>query len=156
MLYKLQNPMALTCHPIHIEQTNAFALVGDGYLCGLFLDAACIPSKFKSAPISSASIDILTLPMASYMVSDFKHAVYEQLLKIPRGSTKTYHDIAIAIGKPKACRAVGTAVAKNDIAILIPCHRVVPKAGDIGQYLYGSTIKKKLLDAESTRLPEKL
>lgn len=78
----------------------------------------------------------------------FQVSVWSELLKIPIGITATYTDIAQAIGSPKALRAVGSAVGANPVSILIPCHRILPKAGGIGNYYWGSALKKKLLDLE--------
>lgn len=79
----------------------------------------------------------------------FQKAVWKATSKIPYGKTMTYQQIAEKIGKPKAVRAVGTALGKNPVCIVIPCHRVVPKSGGIGNYAYGSTVKKWLLAHES-------
>jgi len=78
----------------------------------------------------------------------FQLKVWQALLKIPEGQTTTYADIAKAINKPKAIRAVGTAIGKNPISILIPCHRVLRTDGGIGGYAWGIDIKKKLLEFE--------
>lgn len=78
----------------------------------------------------------------------FQQSVWNELLKIPRGETRTYEDIARAIGKPKAVRAVGTAVGKNSLAVIVPCHRVIRKDGSIGEYRWGIAKKKKLLESE--------
>ena len=78
----------------------------------------------------------------------FQAAVWQALLEIPRGSVQTYADIAARIGHPKAVRAVGTAIGANPVSILIPCHRVVPKAGGIGQYHLGANVKSVLLEWE--------
>lgn len=78
----------------------------------------------------------------------FQKRVWSALLKIPKGKTKTYTEVARMIGKPTAVRAVASAIAKNEIALLIPCHRVVPSTGGVGNYRWGSERKKKLLDAE--------
>ena len=69
-------------------------------------------------------------------------------LGIQSGTVTTYEDIAARIGKPKALRAVGTAVGHNPIAYLIPCHRVIRKSGEFGNYLYGSARKKAILAKE--------
>jgi len=81
----------------------------------------------------------------------FQQSVWEALQQIPAGSSTTYGDIAARIGKPQAHRAVGTAVGANRIAILIPCHRVVPAAGGLGNYHWGPDIKKRLLAHEDSR-----
>lgn len=78
----------------------------------------------------------------------FQQAVWQALLKIPRGQTASYQDIALAIGKPKAVRAVGQAVGANPLAIIIPCHRVVRKNGAIGGFAYGADFKQALLAIE--------
>ncbi|XP_014098921.1 methylated-DNA--protein-cysteine methyltransferase [Bactrocera oleae] len=77
----------------------------------------------------------------------FQEAVWNELLKIPSGQTCTYGDIANRIGNPNAVRAVGTAVGSNEISIVIPCHRVVSKNGDI-KYGGGKTRKIRLLKYE--------
>lgn len=80
--------------------------------------------------------------------TDFQKRVWKQLLKIPYGKTKSYKDIATAIGDSKACRAVGTANGKNPICIIVPCHRVVAANGTLGGYSGGLHIKEKLLEIE--------
>ena len=78
----------------------------------------------------------------------FQMKVWQELQKIPYGETRTYKDIAKAIGNEKACRAVGMANNKNPIAIIIPCHRVIGTNGDLTGYAGGLGIKKKLLNIE--------
>lgn len=78
----------------------------------------------------------------------FQEAVWQELRKIPEGETRSYADIAAAIGKPKAVRAVGSANGANNVAVLIPCHRVVRSDGTMGGYAYGLEIKEKLLEKE--------
>lgn len=80
--------------------------------------------------------------------TNFQIKVWEALLTIPAGAATTYKRIAAQIGKPSALRAVGTAVARNPIAALIPCHRVLRKDGGFGNYRYGSARKKALLVSE--------
>ena len=78
----------------------------------------------------------------------FQIKVWKALLKIKRGQTKTYSDIAKMIGRPTAVRAVASAIAKNNIAILIPCHRVIRSDGSIGEYRWGKKLKRELLQSE--------
>jgi len=80
--------------------------------------------------------------------TDFQQKVWEALLEIPANTTTTYADIAEKIGKPKAVRAVGTAVGANPIAYLIPCHRVIRTDGTLGGYRWGLEVKKKILAFE--------
>ena len=81
--------------------------------------------------------------------TNFQLKVWEALLHVPYGTVTTYEGLAERIGRPTASRAVGTAVGHNPIAVLIPCHRVIRKAGEFGNYRYGSTRKKALLAYES-------
>ncbi|MEM8917765.1 MAG: bifunctional DNA-binding transcriptional regulator/O6-methylguanine-DNA methyltransferase Ada [Pseudomonadota bacterium] len=78
----------------------------------------------------------------------FQEAVWRELQKIPPGETRSYAEIAAAIGKPKAVRAVGSANGANNVAVLIPCHRVIRSDGSPGGYAYGLQIKEKLLERE--------
>ena len=80
--------------------------------------------------------------------TEFQKKVWKELLKIPYGETRSYKDIAIAIGNEKACRAVGNANNKNPIAIIVPCHRVVGSNGSMTGYAGGLDIKEKLLKIE--------
>ncbi len=80
--------------------------------------------------------------------TNFQIKVWEALLNIPTGSVTTYEQIAAQIGNPNALRAVGTAVGHNPIAVLIPCHRVIRKSGEFGNYRYGPARKKALLARE--------
>ncbi|MFI3168478.1 MAG: methylated-DNA--[protein]-cysteine S-methyltransferase [Faecalibacterium sp.] len=79
----------------------------------------------------------------------FQQAVWDALLDIPYGETRSYADIAAAIGKPKAVRAVGGACHNNPIAIIIPCHRVVGKNGNLTGYAGGLALKEYLLAQEA-------
>lgn len=79
----------------------------------------------------------------------FQESVWQALRNIPEGETRSYAEIAAAIGKPKAVRAVGSANGANHVAVLIPCHRVVRSDGTMGGYAYGVEIKEKLLAKEA-------
>lgn len=81
--------------------------------------------------------------------TNFQIKVWEALLRIPAGSVATYGDVAAAVGSPKAVRAVGTAVGKNPISYLIPCHRVIRKNADFGNYGGGTARKKAILGWEA-------
>jgi len=80
--------------------------------------------------------------------TNFQLKVWEALLQIPAGEVTTYAGLAARIGNPGATRAVGTAVGHNPIAVLIPCHRLIRKVGDFGNYRYGALRKKALLARE--------
>lgn len=81
----------------------------------------------------------------------FQRRVWEAIREIPEGSTATYGELAAAIGKPKAARAVAQACASNSVALVIPCHRVVPSSGGTGGYRWGAKTKEALLRLERTR-----
>lgn len=85
----------------------------------------------------------------------FQEEVWKQLLKIPYGATVSYEDIARRVGSPKAVRAVGTANGMNRIAVVIPCHRVVNKSGELGGYGGGLWRKKLLLELEQGKIIHK-
>jgi len=78
----------------------------------------------------------------------FQKSVWRALQRIPSGETRSYAQIATAIGKPKATRAVANACGANPLPVLIPCHRVIAKDGSIGGYTGGLHIKRALLRAE--------
>ena len=80
--------------------------------------------------------------------TDFQKRVWEALLKIPFGETRSYSEIAREIGQPTATRAVGSAANRNPISIIAPCHRVIGSNGDLGGYAGGLEAKKTLLRLE--------
>ncbi len=82
--------------------------------------------------------------------TNFQIKVWEALLRLPPGAVTTYQAIASGLHSPGATQAVGNAVARNPVAYLIPCHRVLRKAGDFGEYRYGSARKKAILLWEET------
>ena len=83
--------------------------------------------------------------------TEFQKKVWAELLKIPYGNTKSYQEIAEAIGKPNAQRAVGSACNKNPILLIIPCHRVVSKTGKLTGFACGVDRKEQLLKLEANR-----
>jgi O-6-methylguanine DNA methyltransferase len=80
--------------------------------------------------------------------TDFQQRCWRALLKIPYGETRSYADIARAIGNPAAVRAVGLANGQNPIAIIVPCHRVIGSDGSLTGYGGGLEVKRKLLELE--------
>jgi AraC family transcriptional regulator of adaptative response/methylated-DNA-[protein]-cysteine methyltransferase len=91
-------------------------------------------------------------PLALYLRgTNFQVKVWEALLAIPEGSVTTYERIARQIGDPAALRAVGNAVGHNPVAFLIPCHRVIRKSGELGEYHWGAARKRLILAWEAGR-----
>jgi AraC family transcriptional regulator of adaptative response/methylated-DNA-[protein]-cysteine methyltransferase len=79
----------------------------------------------------------------------FQQRIWAELRKIPPGETRSYAQIAAAAGNPRAVRAAGSANGANNVAVLIPCHRVVRSDGSLGGYAYGLHIKRELLSREA-------
>ena len=123
---------------------NASILPADGAMASLIggvLQAVETPSAMPDLPIDVAG-------------TAFQEAVWKELRKIPVGETRSYADIAAAIGEPGAVRAVGTANGSNPVAILVPCHRVIRSDGTLGGYAGGLDRKRKLLEAEQAHYEE--
>jgi AraC family transcriptional regulator of adaptative response/methylated-DNA-[protein]-cysteine methyltransferase len=80
----------------------------------------------------------------------FQRRVWQELQKIPRGSTRTYGEVARALGRPKAVRAVARACATNPVSVVVPCHRVIRSDGNLAGYRWGLSRKEKLLAKESS------
>lgn len=85
----------------------------------------------------------------------FQQLVWRELANVPCGRTRSYAEIASAIGQPSACRAVGSANGANPISILLPCHRVVRSDGALGGYGGGLVRKRWLLEHETSHRPQK-
>ena len=92
----------------------------------------------------------LDLPI-DVQATAFQWQVWRALQRIPYGETRAYGEVARSIGKPNAVRAVASACANNPVALVVPCHRVGPKAGGTGEYRWGSDRKARLLAAEKRR-----
>ncbi|MCD7973187.1 MAG: methylated-DNA--[protein]-cysteine S-methyltransferase [Candidatus Azobacteroides sp.] len=90
---------------------------------------------------------IFTVPF-SQVGTEFQEAVWKALEKIPYGETISYAELAKRINNPKAIRAVGSANGRNNLCILVPCHRVINTGGRLGGYAYGLEMKRFLLDLE--------
>lgn len=85
------------------------------------------------------------------MGAPFQIKVWEALLRVPEGHVTSYSQLAAAVGHPKAVRAVGTAVGRNPISFLIPCHRALRKTGELGGYHWGLPVKRAILAWEAAR-----
>lgn len=111
------------------------------------------------APLVAQAISVVDAPHDHELPLDvqgtaFQEKVWRELRRIPLGETRSYADIANAIGDPKATRAVGTANGSNPIAVLVPCHRVIRSDGSLGGYAGGLDRKRKLLAAEGASWKE--
>ena len=126
-----------------------------------------LKNEFKSADINETNSELSEWPqmLINYLAGNtpwpklpydvkataFQRKVWDHLRTIPEGQTMHYSEIASAIGQPKAIRAVARACATNPVAIVIPCHRVVPKTGGVGGYRWGPERKTKLLAMEKQK-----
>jgi AraC family transcriptional regulator of adaptative response/methylated-DNA-[protein]-cysteine methyltransferase len=93
---------------------------------------------------------VLELPL-DIRATAFQRQVWNVLAAIPYGETRSYADVAAALGRPRAARAVARACATNPVALAIPCHRVVPASGGVGGYRWGVARKRAILDREAKR-----
>jgi methylated-DNA-[protein]-cysteine S-methyltransferase len=88
-------------------------------------------------------------------MTEFQSSVIKLVSKVPRGKVTTYKELAIVLGRPRACRAVANALAKNLRPVKIPCHRIVRSDGGIGGYQLGTLRKAKLLVEEGVEVRNK-
>lgn len=96
--------------------------------------------------IGDAARDEIVLDLRG---SDFQQRVWKELMRLPRGTTATYSDIARRIGNPSAIRAVASAIGDNPVSLFVPCHRVLRKDGSLGGYRWGLDAKRRLNAIES-------
>jgi O-6-methylguanine DNA methyltransferase len=106
-----------------------------------------IAAALNGEAVRRSPVDLSTL-------TDFERSVLAALATIPRGQVRTYAWLARQAGRPKAIRAVGNVMARNPVPLLMPCHRVVPTAGGIGDYAFGSAVKRDLLQREGVAVAE--
>ena len=128
------------------------------------MKANWLAANFKEDQVVTAPVipEMLALfqqpastPLRIYLQgTNFQIKVWEALLEIPTGSVVSYKQLAIQVGLPWGSRAVGNALAKNPLPVLVPCHRVIQASGEFGQYLYGTVRKKALLGWEMAKIDQ--
>jgi AraC family transcriptional regulator of adaptative response/methylated-DNA-[protein]-cysteine methyltransferase len=138
------------CHLSFVQSSEGDAIDG---LVAEWKQARMIEDYRATAPLVRPIFDLQysddRKPLNVHLRgTNFQLKVWEALLQIPAGEVTTYASLAARIGKPAAARAVGTAIGHNPIAVLIPCHRVIRKIGEFGNYRYGALRKKALLARE--------
>lgn len=107
------------------------------------------PYKTKLAQYLKGQRQIFEMPVDfGKRGTAFQQAVWQELLRVPFGESSSYSLLAETVGRPQATRAVGTAVGKNPIPIIVPCHRILRKDGGIGGYAGGLPLKYRLLEIE--------
>lgn len=115
-------------------------------------DATFVENPAHLRPWVTAAFDLTDQSTPLHLIgAPFQIKVWEALLQIPTGTVTTYSEIAGAIGSPKAVRAVGTAVGRNPVSWLIPCHRALRKSGELGGYHWGLDRKRAMLAWETAR-----
>jgi O-6-methylguanine DNA methyltransferase len=112
-------------------------------------------SHARAVQEAAAGHDPGPVPIDLSELSEFQKKVLNILRQLPRGEVRTYGELASLAGRPKAARAVGNAMAHNPVPLLIPCHRVVPSSGGVGNYGLGVKLKRELLSREGVQI-EKL
>lgn len=135
------------CHLGFVQSSEGAAI---DYLVADWRNAGMVEDSRSTAPLVSAIFEAVPgTPLHIHLRgTNFQLKVWEALLQVPAGSVTTYEGLAQRVGQPNASRAVGSAVGHNPIAVLIPCHRVIRKVGDFGNYRYGALRKKALLARE--------
>ncbi len=127
---------------------------GEGELHRRFPNATILPADDAMRVFIDGAVQAVERPSAMPSLpldvagTAFQQAVWAELQRIPPGETRTYAQIAAAIGRPKAVRAAGTANGANNVAVLIPCHRVIGTDGSMRGYAYGTERKRILLEKE--------
>lgn len=127
----------------------------EGALATRFPKAEIVPADAAMEELAKAAVAAVEHPgrmpdlPLDVAGTAFQEAVWQELQRIPAGETRSYAEIAAAVGKPKAVRAAGSANGANNVAVLIPCHRVVRTDGTLGGYAYGLDRKAKLLEREA-------
>ncbi len=152
-------------HHYHSKAVGWLELrVGDAGLRSLsFISKPSIQQSSEKDPLTARVIKELddyfagkskrfTIPLDPHEGTPFQRKVWEQLQQIPYGQTRSYGDVARAVGITPGARAVGLANKRNCIAIVIPCHRVIRSNGDLGGYDSGLHIKRALLELEGVKL----
>jgi len=112
---------------------------------------AAVVARVQAEIGGAATIEAAPLPPVDIRATAFQWRVWQALQRIPRGSTRSYSDIAAAIGAPRSVRAVANACARNRLAVVVPCHRVIREDGSLGGYRWGIARKQDLLERESRR-----
>jgi methylated-DNA-[protein]-cysteine S-methyltransferase len=114
------------------------------------LKPATLPDALRKQVADALQGEGVSKPSVDWSddLSDLEREVLGTLTRIPRGEVRTYEWVARQIGRPKAVRAVGTVCARNAVPFVVPCHRVVPSTGGVGNYAFGSPMKRELLRRE--------
>lgn len=170
--YKLRGPGIIIYYGIFVGPFGKYllAVTDSGKICSIqfvededlaekelieyWFNSTLIKSKAKIKSIAERVFNVSSSDPINILArgTTFQIKVWESLLKIPFGGLASYETIAKMINNPNAVQAVGSAIGNNPVAYLIPCHRVIRKAGNINQYRWGETRKKAIIGWESSYL----
>ncbi len=137
------------CGLAFAEETGEAAAMDD--LRARWPKATYVEDAYAIAPWVDAALAMRGESRLHLIGAPFQIKVWEALLNIPSGQVTTYSEIAQAVGNPRAVRAVGTAVGRNPVSWLIPCHRALRKSGGLGGYHWGLPVKRAMLAYEAAR-----
>ena len=122
---------------------------------GRDVSPATLPDRLRKQVVSALTGEGVDKPVVDFAdAGEFERKVLEILTKIPCGEVRTYTWVAQQAGRPKAVRAVGNICARNVVPFVVPCHRVVPTTGGLGNYAFGSPAKRALLKREGVPIEE--
>jgi methylated-DNA-[protein]-cysteine S-methyltransferase len=148
------NDRGITLVRMAAADPTAFEAAYEGRL-GRRPRPAEVPQRYAdSVQAAAAGVGAAEPPIDVSALPDFERQVLLTLPRIPRGEVRSYTWVAKEVGRPRAVRAVGNAVARNPAPFLLPCHRVVPASGGVGQYGFGSAMKRALLEKEGAPIEE--
>ena len=123
--------------------------------CGRDLQPETLPERLRRQVVAALSGQDVGDPEVDIIgATEFEQQVLKVLTEIPRGEVRTYSWVAQRAGRPSAIRAVGNICARNVVPFVVPCHRVVPTAGGVGNYAFGAPMKRELLQREGVDLEQ--
>ncbi len=122
---------------------------------GRVLEPGTIPEPLRRQVEAAVNGEGVATPKVDLdAANDLEHDVMQTLVRIPRGEVRTYAWVARQAGRPRAVRAVASIIARNAVPYVVPCHRVVPSSGGVGNYIFGSATKRALLEREGVNVDE--
>jgi methylated-DNA-[protein]-cysteine S-methyltransferase len=148
------NTRGLTLLHVGVTTPAAFEDAFEGRL-GRRPVPAEVPERLaRAVRAAAAGATPADVPVDLSTLSRFEREVLTTLRRIPRGEVRPYAWLAREVGRPAAVRAVGNALARNPVPLILPCHRVVPTAGGVGNYRFGSEMKRTVLEREGVPVEE--
>ena len=141
-------PRGISAVKLDVEEDGAFESYYQDRL-GRGVVRGSLPEAYAEAVRRAIRGEKITQPPVTLEgLTEFEQTVLEHLARIPTGEVRPYAWLAREVGRPKAIRAVGTVMARNPVPFLMPCHRLVPSTGGVGNYYYGPEMKWTLLERE--------